>query len=102
MKLVKHRPSPATVIALVALFVALGGVGVAATGGNFILGNPNTAADATALSSGVTTGPTLELTNTGGKPAARFNASGTSPFVVSNGKKVQDLNADRLDDLDST
>jgi hypothetical protein len=44
-----HKPSPATVIALVALFVALGGVGVAATGGNFILGQSNSADKTTAL-----------------------------------------------------
>lgn len=44
-----HKPSPATVIALVALFVALGGVGVAATGGNLILGQPNSADKTTAL-----------------------------------------------------
>jgi len=36
-----RKPSPATVIATVALFVALGGVGVAATGGNFILRQSN-------------------------------------------------------------
>jgi len=33
-----RKPTPATIIALASLFVALGGVGVAATGGNFILG----------------------------------------------------------------
>jgi hypothetical protein len=44
-----RKPSPATVIALVALFVALGGVGVAATGGNFILGQANSANRTTGL-----------------------------------------------------
>ena len=38
-----RRPSPALVISLLALFVALGGVGVAATGGSFVLGQTNTA-----------------------------------------------------------
>ena len=38
--LAMRKQSPATIIALLALFVALGGVGVAATGDNFILGNP--------------------------------------------------------------
>src|SRR4051812_45965076 len=55
---VMRKPSASMVVAGTALFVALGGVGVAATGGNFILGNPNTAEDTTELSSGVTAGPT--------------------------------------------
>lgn len=44
-----RRPSPALVISLISLFFALGGAGIAATGGNFILGQPNTADDTTAL-----------------------------------------------------
>ena len=48
-----RKPSSATVIATVALFVALGGVGVAATGGNFILGQSNTATTNTSLSAPV-------------------------------------------------
>jgi hypothetical protein len=95
-----RRPSPAIVIATVALFVALGGLGVAATGGSFILGHPNTAGNTSDLSSNVTTGPTLQVTNTGGKTAARFNASGP-PFAVSNAKRIQYLNADQLDGKDS-
>jgi len=90
------------IVALAALFVALSGVGVAATGGNFILGQSNSAANTTSLGSGVTTGPTLELSNTAGKPAARFDVNATSPpFVVTNTKKVQYLNADNLDGFDS-
>jgi hypothetical protein len=97
-----RKPSPATAIATVALFVALGGVGVAATGGNFILGQSNSANKTSTLASGVTTGPTLELSNSGGSPAARFKTpSGVAPFVVDSGKKVTNLNADKLDDLDS-
>lgn len=98
-----RKPSAATVIATVALFVALSGVGVAATGGNFILGKPdNTADKTTGLASGVTTGPTLELKNSGGSPAARFNTpNGVAPFVVSNGTKIANLNADKLDGFDS-
>jgi hypothetical protein len=81
----------------------LGGVGVAATGGNFILGQSNNAGNTTALSSGVTTGPTLSLTNTGGKPAARFSAdSGVQPFSVGSATKVANLNADKLDGFDSS
>jgi hypothetical protein len=103
MKLSKYRPTPAPVIALIALFVALGGVGVAANGGNFILGQSNNAGNTTALSSGVTTGPTLALTNTGNKPAARFSAnSGVAPFSVGSAAKVAGLNADKLDGFDSS
>jgi hypothetical protein len=96
-----RKPSPAMIVALLGVFLGLGGVGVAATGGNFILGQPNTAEDTTQLSSGVTTGPTLDISNTGGKAAARFTASGTAPFIVSNARKVQSLNADQLDGVSS-
>src|SRR5207249_185245 len=44
-----HRPSPAFVISLVALFVALGGTTYAATGGYFILGKGNAATSQTGL-----------------------------------------------------
>src|SRR5262245_26834670 len=98
-----RKPSPATVIATVALFVALGDAGMAATGGTFILGQSNSADQTTALGSGVKTGPTLELSNDGNKPAARLNtASGVQPFVVNNPTKVQNLNADLLDGIDSS
>jgi hypothetical protein len=43
------RPSPALVIALLALFVSLSGIGVAATGGTFLLGESNTADQPTLL-----------------------------------------------------
>jgi len=95
------RPSAAMVVALVALFVALAGVGVAATGGNFILGQENKADQTTSLSSDVASGPTLLVENNGGKPAARFNASGGPPLAVGNSKKIQNLNADQLDGIDS-
>jgi hypothetical protein len=44
-----RRPSAAFVLSLVSLFIALGGVSVAATGGTFILGQPNSADKTTAL-----------------------------------------------------
>src|SRR4051812_1419311 len=40
-------PSPSLVISLFALLVALGGAGIAATGGNFILGQSNSASSLT-------------------------------------------------------
>ncbi|TMJ97529.1 MAG: hypothetical protein E6G67_02615 [Actinobacteria bacterium] len=98
-----RRPSPSLVLSSLALFVALSGWGYAATGGNFILGHPNTAGNTSGLSSNVTTGPTLALANTGGKPAARFSANaGIAPLAISNGTKIANLNADRLDGLDSS
>ena len=44
-----RRPSPAIVISLLALFIALGGAGYSATGGNFILGRSNSASSQSAL-----------------------------------------------------
>jgi hypothetical protein len=129
------KPSPAMLVALAALFVALGGVGVAATNGNFILGQTNTADRTTELS--VSTVPstcpapcnalkvsdTSTASNAGGfgvlgksasTPAATiknlggatalslFVNTGKPPLAVNSATKVPNLNADRLDDLDST
>jgi len=95
--------SPSLVISLTALFVALGGTTYAATGGNFILGKPNSADQPTSLSSSATSGPALQLSSTGGKPAASFTvASGNvAPLTVNSKTKVAKLNADYLDGLDS-
>ena len=102
-RLLRRRPAPGTIMGGLALFITLGGVGYAATGGSFILGNANTAGNSSALSSGVTTGPTLNVTNTGGRSAARFTTNaGITPFSVSNSTKIGSLNADLLDGLDST
>jgi hypothetical protein len=88
-----------------ALFISLGGVGYAATGGNFILGNPNTATSQTSLSAPIA-GKALQVTNTStgaGATALGLNvAAGKTPFTVNSGTKVANLNADKLDGLDST
>jgi hypothetical protein len=90
------------VVGYIALFVALGGTTYAATGGNFILGQSNTASSTTALSAG-TTGPAFRATNTSTGTAGSFNvASGHPPFTVNSGTKVTNLNADKLDGKDST
>jgi hypothetical protein len=93
------------VVGYLALFVALGGTTYAATGGNFILGRANTADAPTSLSSGAT-GPALRLTNTSTGAGARalgLNvAAGHAPFSVNSGAKVTNLNADKLDGMDST
>jgi hypothetical protein len=80
-----HRPSAATVISLIALFFAMGGTAVAATGGNFILGKANTA---TSVSS---------LTNTKGTALSLSSTSTTPPLKVSNSVQVPNLNASELD-----
>ncbi len=55
----------ANVVSLAALFVALGGTTYAATGGNFILGQPNTASAPTQLSSPTTNASgALKVSNT--------------------------------------
>ena len=60
----KRRPSPTFVIASTALFVALGGPGYAATGGNFVLGGLNTATSPTSLTaSGAGSTSGLSVTN---------------------------------------
>jgi hypothetical protein len=92
----------ANVVSLLALSVALGGTTYAATGGNFILGQSNSATSTTGLSAG-TTGPALRATNTSTGTAASFNvAAGHPPFNVNSGTKVTNLNADKLDGKDAT
>jgi hypothetical protein len=98
------RPSPAMGVALIALFLALGGTTYAATGGNFILGQTNSANAQSSLSASVAT-KALQLTNsstTAGATALGLTvASGHAPFSVSSSTKVANLNADKLDGLDS-
>lgn len=92
--LAKFRPRSAyDVVAALALFIALGGVGVAATGGNFILGTPNTATSPTELSaSGASTSSALKLTNTNtaaGATALELNVpAGRAPLEVNRTAKV--------------
>jgi len=101
-----RKPSPAMIVALAALFVALSGVGVAASGGNFILGQSNSATTNTALSAPVAGGKALQLTNTDTSNAASTAlgltvAANHAPFTVNTGIKVANLNSDRLDGFDS-
>jgi hypothetical protein len=68
----RFRPSHGTVVAYVALFVALGGTAVAANGGNFILGQSNSAGNPTQLSSPTTNAAgALKVTNTNTTTAGR-------------------------------
>jgi hypothetical protein len=106
-RLAKHRPSPAMGVALVALFVALGGTAYAATGGTFILGQANTATSQTSLTAGVagtTTGPrsVLSLRNTSTASGAEglgitVGANKAPIHVNSTAGKATFLNADKVD-----
>ena len=58
-----RKPSPATVIATVALFAALGGVAVAGNGDPFLLGRANTAGKQTSLTGGAPN-PQLRIEDT--------------------------------------
>jgi hypothetical protein len=87
MRLPKH----ATVVSYLALSVALGGSAYAATGGTFTLGHANYA------------NKTTSLKNTASGPALKVAAAkGTPPLAVSNGTKIANLNADKVDGLHST
>src|SRR5579871_3718961 len=102
-----HKPSPSMIVALVALFVALSGVGVAANGGNFILGHANSATLNTALNAPVAGGKALQVTNNNTSNAASTAlglnvAAGHAPLTVNSSVKVANLNADMLDGLDSS
>jgi hypothetical protein len=71
---------------------------LAATGGNFILGQSNTAESTSGLSANLASGPSLTISNLGGGPAASFATLGkTAPFTVSSKGKVVSLNADMVD-----
>ena len=106
-KRLKRRPSPTFVIASVALFVALGGPGYAATGGGFVLGSLNTATSPTSLTaSGAASTSGLSVTNSNnaaGATALALNVpAGHAPMTVNRSTKVVSLNADWLDGLDSS
>jgi hypothetical protein len=104
MRIYFKRPSAAMVVACLALFIALGSAGYAANGGNFILGQANSATSATALTSN-NPGRTLKLTqqsSASGATALGLNVpAGKPPFTVNSGTKVTNLNADKLDGIDS-
>jgi hypothetical protein len=85
MRLSKHT----TVVAYLALFVALGGSAYAAIGGDFILGHANSAGQPTSLKN-TGAGAALKLTTNNGT---------TPPLAVSNDSKIAHLNADQLDGL---
>jgi hypothetical protein len=100
-----RRPSASLAISLLALFISLGGASFAATGGNFVLGQSNTATSGSTLTANVP-GKTLTLKNTNtstSSTALNVNvAAGRPPFTTNSATKVANLNADKLDGLDAT
>jgi hypothetical protein len=80
-----RHPRHGTVVAYVALVLALGGTADAATGGFLVLGKPNRAAHVTTL------------TNSAGTPLRLKSKSGTPPLKVNRPVLVRHLNADLLD-----
>jgi hypothetical protein len=80
-----RRPSHATVVAYVALFMATSGTAVAATGGAFILGRDNTA------------GRTTSLTSKLGAPLRLVAPEGKPPLLIGSTTRVPRLNASRLE-----
>lgn len=86
----RPRISHATVVAYLALSVALGGTAYSATGGTFILGQSNKASQETTLTN--KKGAALALKSKAGAPSLRVNRT----------VKVPNLNADLLDGVDST
>jgi hypothetical protein len=101
-----RKPSPAMLVALLALFCALGGIGVAADGQGLILGKPdNVATSKTGLNASFND-KALVVTNTSsGSNATALGlnvASGKPPITVSAGAgKATNLNADKVDGIDS-
>jgi hypothetical protein len=80
----RRGPSPAIVISIVALFIALSGTAYAATGGNFILGKANSATSVSSLS------------NTAGTALSLSSKAGTPPLSVNSTVQVPKLNASLL------
>ncbi|HUR02514.1 MAG TPA: hypothetical protein VM347_08240 [Nonomuraea sp.] len=83
------HPNHATVVAYVALSLALSGTAYAATGGTFVLGRSNAASSPTGL------------TSSAGTPLVLNAKTGYAPLAVNSTTKVNRLNADLLDGVDS-
>jgi hypothetical protein len=108
MPIRRRRPSAAIALLILSLVIFLSGVaGVAdaATGGNFILGQSNTASSKTVLTAPLA-GPAMQVSNsstaTGATGLQLTVASGKPPLTVNSTGKVTNLNVDRIDNLDST
>jgi hypothetical protein len=100
----RRVPSPAMAVALLALFLNVAGVTYAASGGTLILGRSNTASSTTSLTASPKKGTALSVKNLNRSgSAASFAVRGSAaPFTVNSSTKVGNLNADRLDGLNSS
>jgi hypothetical protein len=98
-------PSPSLVVSMVAQVVALGSAGYSANGGNFILGQANSASTQTKLVAPFN-GPAFRIDNLNTGASATglkiVTNAARPPLVVNSAVKVANLNADKLDGLDST
>src|SRR4051794_37405808 len=105
MRCIRSHLTYANVMVTLVAFIVLGGVSYAATGGNFILGQSNTASSRSTLSAPIHD-RALQVTNTStgaGATALGLNvANGHAPFTVNSDTKVSNLNADQLDGQSST
>ncbi len=92
--------SPSMGVSLLALVIALGGAGVAATGGNFILGQNNGATTRTQLTSPINS-DALRVSNTSTGAGATglqiVTRDARPPMKVNSRVRVTNLNADRVD-----
>jgi hypothetical protein len=92
-------------VSLLALLISLGGIGLAANGGPFLLGVNNVATTISTLRSS-NDGEAVRIRNAStGSSATALSfvvANGKAPFRVNSNTKVAKLNADLLDGLDST
>lgn len=99
------KPSRAMAVALFAVFLNLTGFAYAANGGNFILGQSNTAGNQTTLTR-TSNGKALQITNTStgtsATPLGLTAGAGRPPIITNSTTKVTNLNADLLDGLDSS
>jgi hypothetical protein len=100
------------VTVVVALTLAMVTPALAATGGNFILGETNVATDPSGTATGITqlkaniVNPAMKLINNNTSTAATAlrlqTAASNPPMTVNSETKVDNLNADKVDGLDST
>jgi hypothetical protein len=100
-----RRPSAATIMSGMALFLSLSGAAYAANGGTFKLGVGNSATATTKLTSN-NNGAAMNLTqNNTGSSATGLSVtvpSGHPPLKVNSSTQVPHLNSDLLDGLDSS
>ena len=85
-----HPPAHATVVAYLALFIAMGGTAAAATGNLFVLGHDNRADRSSAL------------INRAGTPLQLRAQAGRPPLKVNTEARVRHFNADLLDGRSSS